>query len=420
MADSAKPDATVSLDALMPAEMAAKAENIGVRKAELPFDKLMVLAILAGAFIGLGAEFCTVVVTGTQPILGFGVTKLLGGAVFSLGLILVVIAGAELFTGNALIIMAYASHKVSTLSLLRNWVIVYIGNLVGSLLTAAFIFLSRQHTFADGQLGVTALNIGNAKCSLDFWPALFLGVYCNALVCLAVWLCFSARTTTDRILAIVFPITAFVASGFEHCVANMYFIPVALFIKTDPAIVAQAKSVANLTWANFFVRNLLPVTIGNTIGGAVMVGAVYWWTYLRPSVSVPAAAEKLKAAPERLPAGARSVLVVDDDADFNFAVSTQLQHDGYDVRSAFSAHEARQAIAELRPDVVLLDVRMETDSAGVELVGSLRSDPATRNLPIILVSGAVEPTGHAADRFLSKPIEFSLLTKAVAEMASKG
>ncbi len=420
MLDSAKQDINVSLDALMPAEMAVKAENIGVRKAELPFDKLMMLAILAGAFIGLGAEFCTVVVTGTTPILGFGLTKLLGGAVFSLGLILVIVAGAELFTGNALIIMAYASRKVSTLSLLRNWVIVYIGNLIGSVLTAYFLFLSKQYTFADGQVGVTALNTANAKCSLEFWPALFLGIYCNALVCLAVWLCFSARTTTDRILAIVFPITAFVASGFEHCVANMYFIPVGLFIKMDPAIAAQAKSVANLTWANFFIRNLIPVTIGNTIGGAVMVGAVYWWTYLRPSVSVPAATEELRAAPGRLPAGARSVLVVDDDPDFNFAISGQLEHEGYDVRSAFSAREARHAITERRPDVVLLDIKMETESAGLELADSLRSDPATKDLPIILVSSVAEPARHPADAFLSKPIEISLLARALNECAKRG
>lgn len=295
-----------SFDALIPAEMAAKAENTGVRKAGLAFDKLLLLGVLAGAFIGLGAEFATVVTTGTAPVLGFGVTKLLGGLVFSLGLILVVVAGAELFTGNTLIVMAYASRKISTWRLLRNWGLAYAGNFVGAVLTAYFLFLSKQYTFNDGAVGVNALNTANAKCALAFWPALFLGVYCNALVCLAVWLCFSARSTTDRILAIVFPITAFVASGFEHCVANMYFIPVGLFIKSDPAIVAQAKSVAALTWQNFFVHNLLPVTIGNIIGGSVMVGVIYWWVYLRASVSAGASDDRLEVSREGVAAGART------------------------------------------------------------------------------------------------------------------
>jgi len=407
----------LSLDAFIPAEMAVKAENIGVRKAELPADKLILLAVLAGAFIGLGAEFCTVAVTGTAPVLGFGLTKLVGGAVFSLGLILVVVAGAELFTGNTLIIMAYASRKVSTWRLLRNWAFAYTGNFIGAVLTAYFLFLSRQYTFSDGAVGATALNIANAKCALAFWPALFLGVYCNALVCLAVWLCFSARTTTDRILAIVFPITAFVASGFEHCVANMYFIPIGLFIKSDPQAVALANSVASLTWANFLLRNLVPVTIGNVIGGSVMVGAIYWWVYLRPSVKVPVLGRELEATKEGLPIGARSVLVVDDDPDFSYAVAVQLAHEGYDVRSASSAREAEEAIGDRRPDLVLLDIRMETESAGLELVQRLRGDPETRDLPIVLVSGAADPADHGADAFLTKPVQFSVLSKTLEEAA---
>jgi len=418
MFDSQKNLPPPSLDALMPAEMAVKAENIGLRKAELPFDKLLLLSVLAGAFIGLGAEFATVVMTGTAPVIGFGLTKLVAGLVFSLGLILVVVAGAELFTGNALIVMAYASRKVTTARLLRNWAIVYLGNLIGSLLTAYFLFLSKQYAFAGGAVGATALNIANAKCALDFWPALFLGIYCNALVCLAVWLCFSARTTTDRILAIVFPITAFVASGFEHCVANMYFIPMGLLIKSDPAVVAQATSVSALTWGNFILRNLIPVTLGNIIGGAVMVGFIYWWIYLRPSVKVPAEG-RLAATADGLPVGARSVLVIDDDPDFNFAVSAQLEHEGYDVRSAYSASEGRQAIAGHRPDLVLLDIKMETETAGLDLLNALRSDPATRDLPIVIVSGASVPADHGADTFLNKPVQFSLLSQTVAETMAK-
>jgi len=416
MADDRKPDVVVGLDALMPAEMAVKAENIGVRKADLPFDKVFLLAVLAGAFIGLGAEFATVVTTGTADKVGFGLSKLIGGLVFSLGLILVIVAGAELFTGNALIVMAYASHKVSTGKLLRNWGIVYLGNFVGSVLTALLLFLSKQYTFGSGAVGATALTVANAKCGLGFWPALFLGVYCNALVCLAVWLCFSARTTTDRILAIIFPISAFVASGFEHSVANMYFIPMGLFIKSDPAALALTKSaanLANLTWANFLVGNLIPVTIGNIIGGSGMVGAIYWWVYLRPAVKTPAAAVLPKTTSEGLPVGARSLLVIDDDPDFCEAVCAYLQKYGYDVRCASSAREGRQAIHDLRPDLVLLDVKMETESAGLELAKELRADPATRNLPIVLVSGLAAPGEQAADHFRRKPVQFSVLRKTL-------
>ncbi|MBN1459014.1 MAG: formate/nitrite transporter family protein [Armatimonadetes bacterium] len=421
MSDPKQAEPIVSFDALMPAEMAVKAENVGVRKAELPLDKLLLLAVLAGAFIAMGAEFCTITVTGTAPILGFGLTKLIGGLVFTLGLILVVVAGAELFTGNALIVMAYASGKVSTISLLRNWLVVYIGNFAGSILTAILLFFSKQYAFAGGAVGATALNIAESKCALDFWPALLLGVYCNALVCLAVWLCFSARTTTDRILAIIPPIAAFVASGFEHCVANMYFIPMGLFIKADPSIVAQVNSVAHLTWANFLVRNLVPVTIGNIIGGAGLVGFIYWWIHLRPSVRVPAGAgEKLGATADGIPLGTRDILVVDDDVDFNFAVTAQLEHEGYDVRSVYSAAEARQAIEDHRPDLVILDIKMETETAGLDLLKALRADSATADLPVVLVSSASVSGEHGADTFLAKPVQFSTLSQTVAETMEKG
>lgn len=196
-------------------------------------------------------------------------------------------AGAELFTGNNLIVMGWAGRKVTTRQLLYNWVIVYFGNFIGAIFTALMLFYSRQYTFGGGAIGVNALNIANGKVNLDFVQAIILGIFCNALVCLAVWLCIGARSATDKILAIIFPITAFVAAGFEHSVANMYFIPVGLFIKSDSAFMAQAgldvANYANLTWGNFFLHNLLPVTIGNIIGGAVMVGLVYWFIYLRPT-----------------------------------------------------------------------------------------------------------------------------------------
>jgi len=282
---SASPDAR-SFDALLPAQMAAKAEGVGVTKAHLDAVSLFVLAILAGAFISLGAIFATTVSAGTGD-LAYGVVRLMAGVAFSLGLILVIVGGAELFTGNTLIVMAWASRKVSSALLLRNWVIVYAGNFVGALATAGVMFVSGQYTFGNGGVGLAALTIGNTKTGLDFVPALVLGVMCNALVCLAVWLAFSGRTTTDRILAIVPPIAAFVAIGFEHSVANMYFIPEALAIRTwAPAgfwatIDRAPADFSNLTVEAFLFRNLLPVTIGNVIGGAVLVGIVYWFVYLR-------------------------------------------------------------------------------------------------------------------------------------------
>ncbi|MCB8918293.1 MAG: formate transporter FocA [Ardenticatenaceae bacterium] len=276
-----------SLDALVPREMANKAETVGVAKATLGPLRMLALAVLAGAFIALGAIFATTATAGTSGEIPFGLAKLVGGLVFCLGLILVVGAGAELFTGNNLIVMGWAGRKVTTRQLLYNWVIVYFGNFIGAIFTALMLFYSRQYTFGGGAIGVNALNIANGKVNLDFVQAIILGIFCNALVCLAVWLCIGARSATDKILAIIFPITAFVAAGFEHSVANMYFIPVGLFIKSDSAFMAQAgldvANYANLTWGNFFLHNLLPVTIGNIIGGAVMVGLVYWFIYLRPT-----------------------------------------------------------------------------------------------------------------------------------------
>jgi formate transporter len=273
----------IRIDALLPQEMATRAEYIGARKAEMSTLTTFSLAILAGAFIALGAVFATTVATGTSGVLPFGVAKLLTGLVFCLGLILVVVGGAELFTGNNLIVMAWASGKVTGRALLRNWLIVYLGNFVGSFGTAVLVMLSQQYVFGGGLVGETALKIAVSKVNLGFGQAIALGVLCNALVCLAVWLTFSARSTIDKIAAIIFPITAFVAAGFEHSVANMYFIPFGLLIKDfDPAFVSdKAINVSSLTWGSFLVNNLLPVTIGNIIGGAVLVAAIYWSIFLR-------------------------------------------------------------------------------------------------------------------------------------------
>jgi formate/nitrite transporter len=273
----------IRIDALLPAEMARRAEYIGVRKAESPTLTMFSLAILAGGFIALGAIFATTVAAGTSGTWPFGVTKLLIGLVFCLGLILVIVGGAELFTGNNLIVMAWASGKVSTRSLLRNWLIVYVGNFVGSFGMAILVYLSRQYTFGGGAVGTTALSIADGKVNLGFGDAITLGILCNVLVCLAVWLTFSARSTVDKIAAILFPITAFVAAGFEHSVANMYFIPIGLLIKIfDPGFTSgTGLSLTNLTWSRFLVSNLLPVTIGNIIGGSVLVAAIYWSIFLR-------------------------------------------------------------------------------------------------------------------------------------------
>lgn len=274
----------VGLDALPPPEMARKAEQVGITKAGMDTATMFGLAVLAGAFIAMGAVFATTTTAGGGE-LPYGVARLLGGLTFSLGLILVIVAGAELFTGNNLIVMAWASRRVSTVLLLRNWVIVYVGNFVGAIATAALLYAAQQYEFGGGAVGDQAVSIAAAKTGYGWGQALVLGAFCNALVCLAVWLCYSARTTADKVLAIIPPIAAFVAVGFEHSVANMYFIPYGLFVKSNEAFIASQPDVPNLsdlTWSSFFTANLIPVTLGNIVGGAVMVGAIYWFVYLRP------------------------------------------------------------------------------------------------------------------------------------------
>jgi len=276
-----------SLDALLPADIARKAEAIGVQKTRMNVSSLLALAILAGAFIALGGMFATTVLAGADGVVPFGISRLLSGLVFCLGLILVVLGGAELFTGNTLMVMAWAADEVRLREMLRAWAIVYIGNFVGAIGTAALVFLSGQYLAGKGSVAGVALNLALNKVTLSFDHALFLGILCNVLVCLAVWLAFGARSATDKVLALLFPVSAFVVAGFEHSVANMYLIPLGLFIKTwAPAtlwveIGGDAANYAALTWPAFFV-SLIPVTIGNIIGGGVLVGLVYWFIYLRP------------------------------------------------------------------------------------------------------------------------------------------
>lgn len=274
------------IDALLPVEIAEKAEAVGVQKTKLDILSLMALAILAGAFIALGAMFATTVLAGADGVLPFGLSRLFAGIAFCLGLILVILGGAELFTGNTLMIMAWAAGKVPLHEMLRAWLIVYIGNFIGATGTAMLVFLSGQYLTGRGTVASVALKLAIDKATLPFDHALFLGILCNVLVCLAVWLALGARTTSDKVLAVLFPVCAFVVAGFEHSVANMYLIPLGLFIKAwGPSelwvqIGISSAEYGALTWPIFF-SSLIPVTIGNIIGGGGLVGGVYWFIYLR-------------------------------------------------------------------------------------------------------------------------------------------
>jgi len=255
-------------DAYSPREIAARVESMGVGKVRADSTTLLVLAVLAGAFISLGALFFTVVVTGAS--LGFGVDRLLGGVAFSLGLILVVIGGGELFTGNNLIAMAWASRRISTRELLRSWILVYTGNIVGCLGTVLLVVWADTASLGDGAVGETAVRIAHGKAGLSLGEAFARGILCNAFVCLAVWLAMGGRSVCDKILAILFPITAFVAMGLEHSIANWFFLFYGLAL-------AASDTLAPLEIA----RNLAATTAGNLVGGTLLVASVYWLAYLR-------------------------------------------------------------------------------------------------------------------------------------------
>lgn len=267
----------LGFDAFSPKEITEKVESVGVTKARLPILPTLMLGVLAGGFIGLGALYFALVVSDAQ--LSFGIARVLGGVAFSLGLILVVVAGAELFTGNNLLVMAWADRKITTAEMLRNWVLVYVSNAVGAIGLAVVVYLSHHADMNQGAVGLEYVKIAAGKTALPFWEAFFKGVLCNLLVCLAVWLALAGRSVTDKVLAIVFPISAFVAAGFEHCVANMYFIPLGIFLKDSVAATTNINT-ASLDWSGF-IGNLIPVTLGNIIGGSVMVALVYYLIYRR-------------------------------------------------------------------------------------------------------------------------------------------
>ena len=262
-------------NAYSPAEIKEAVEKVGVKKARLPALASFMLAIVAGGSIGLGALYYTVVASDAE--LSYATVRVLGGLVFSLGLALVIVAGAELFTGNNLIVMAWASRKVTTGEMLRNWLIVYLGNLVGALGLVVLVLLSHHLDMNGGRIGLTILNTAVAKISPDVVTLFFKGILCNLLVCLGVWLAYAGRSVTDKIVGLILPVSAFVAAGFEHCIANMYFLPMAwLLTETGKTPAGFDTSVITI---GGIIHNLVPVTLGNIVGGSGFVGFAYWLIY---------------------------------------------------------------------------------------------------------------------------------------------
>jgi formate/nitrite transporter len=268
------------IDAISPDQVAEKVKTIGVKKANMSWFPLVVLAMMAGAFIAFGAMYYTVVMT--EPTSGYGISKLLGGLAFSLGFILVVIAGAELFTGNTLVVMAFADRDITFIQLLRNWSIVYIANAIGALVMVYLVYLSGYLEHANHAVGVTALKTGLAKVAHTPIEAFVNGLFCNVLVCLASWMVYAARSVIDKIAVVLFPISAFVAMGFEHCIANMYMIPIAIVAALDPAIV-EASHLSSDTLATLSIEsmlgNIVPVTLGNIVGGVAFVAMTYYLVF---------------------------------------------------------------------------------------------------------------------------------------------
>lgn len=264
-------------DAFSPKEIAEKVDSVGAAKTRLPVLSMLMLAVLAGAFIGLGALYFVVVKSDAS--MGFASRQVLGGVAFALGLILVIVAGAELFTGNNLMVMAWADRKISSAELIRSWAIVCFGNFIGATGLALLVYLSRHPEMNQGAIAREYMAIAAAKLAMPFWTAFFKGVLCNALVCLAVWMALAGRSVVDKAVAIVFPISAFVAAGFEHSVANMYFIPMAMLLQYGGAV---HETLSYVTWLDF-LTHLVPVLAGNLVGGTVFVGLVYHVIYRRPA-----------------------------------------------------------------------------------------------------------------------------------------
>lgn len=278
-------------NAYSPPQIAARIANVAIAKARLSFSQTFMLSVLAGVYLGMGAQFSTLVIS--DSTLHFGITSLIEGIVYSLGFILAVIGGAEVFTGNCLIIMGFVSKRITMRELLSNWIISYIGNFVGSVTMVFRIYKTHQWEFFNYMAGGEALLIAHKKVNMSFPAALARGVLCNALICLAVWLCVSGRSVADKVVSIIFPIGGFVASGFEQCVSNMYFIPIGIVLQKNPAVIAAAEKMTGktldlslLTWKGFILNNLIPVTLGNIVGGVILVGIFFWFVYLRPHTNL--------------------------------------------------------------------------------------------------------------------------------------
>jgi len=261
--------------AFSPKEVAERVNSIGVAKTKLPLLSLIMLGILAGAFIGLGALYFVLIKS--DHTIGFALSQVLGGLAFSLGLILVIVAGAELFTGNNLLVMAWADNKITTFEILKNWSVVFTANFIGASGLAVLVFLSGHNELNNGAIAEQYIKIAIIKSDMPFWSAFFKGILCNVLVCMAVWMAYAGRTVIDKIGAVIFPISAFVAAGFEHCIANMYIIPLAMleqtFGNTDMAV-------ATVSWSGF-ISNIVPVMMGNLVGGSLFVALVYHVIYQR-------------------------------------------------------------------------------------------------------------------------------------------
>ncbi|WP_206597525.1 formate transporter FocA [Polycladidibacter stylochi] len=273
--------------AVSPLALTHTAEEYGIGKTlKNPLTSFM-LAITAGVFIAIGFTFYITVTIGSGAS-SYGLVKFIGGVAFSLGLMLVIITGAELFTSTVLTSVGYASKKIGTIDMLRTWTTVYLGNFVGALLFVALIFAGKVYMQAGGDWGVNAMKIAQHKLHHSFGEAVALGILCNMLVCLAVWLSFSCHSMLEKALIIILPVAMFVAAGFEHCVANMFMIPIGIAIQSFAGAEfwhvagVNASQFADLNLYNFLVKNLIPVTLGNIIGGAVMIGFTYWFIHLRP------------------------------------------------------------------------------------------------------------------------------------------
>lgn len=271
---------------LTPKEIAENAVEIAKNKANLIWWKQILLAIMAGLFIGLAGNGASISAYSANSA---GMAKMLSGVLFGAGLIMVLIAGAELFTGNSLMIIGVLEGKVKTADMLKNWVLVYIGNFIGGVGLAYLISQTAQLNMDQGELGAYAINTAFAKCNMDFKSAFIMGIFCNVLVCVAVWISWAGKDIVSKVMGLYLPIWLFVTSGYEHCVANMYFIPVGIFAKSNSVCVSMAEqkygidaaALESLDWSHFFVGNLLPVTLGNIVGGVVVVGFVYWLIYLK-------------------------------------------------------------------------------------------------------------------------------------------